>query len=167
MLKKLKAENNYLICNIDEPYAPKMFEVLKSGEKSKNWLNGWIEEEDFLGWCRETFGGQFIPYLVVNGNSGPWLSMEDFYSNSLRRNESWQEEIKNIIFYECCEGDELELSAHGLPTLEYIDNYMKFKYVNIQHCEEKVLWGSKKNPIVKIEWMWVEEKDLMREWSGF
>ena len=125
------------------------------------------EEEDFLGWCRETFGGQFIPYLVVNGNSGPWLSMEDFYSNSLRRNESWQEEIKNIIFYECCEGDELELSAHGLPTLEYIDNYMKFKYVNIQHCEEKVLWGSKKNPIVKIEWMWVEEKDLMREWSGF
>ena len=53
MLKKRKEGRRYFIINIDEPYAEKIFEVLKKGQKAKGeWPEG---DSTFEEWVKETF----------------------------------------------------------------------------------------------------------------
>ena len=61
MLKQLKANNLYFVINIDEPYAEKIFHVLKE-EQTK--LNEWPEGDiNFKTWVFQTFGQDGLDYL--------------------------------------------------------------------------------------------------------
>jgi hypothetical protein len=54
MRKTMKPGRKYFIINIDEPYAPEIYEVLKRGQMEKGeWPEGNI---DFEEWTRQTFG---------------------------------------------------------------------------------------------------------------
>ena len=54
MLKQIKPGRLYFVINIDEPYARKVFEVLKE-EQTK--LGQWPEGEiSFEEWVEDTFG---------------------------------------------------------------------------------------------------------------
>ena len=54
MLKQLKEDRLYFIVNIDEPYAQRIFEVLKEEEtKRGNWPEGDISYRE---WVEQTFG---------------------------------------------------------------------------------------------------------------
>ncbi len=54
MLKAMKPGRRYFIINIDEPYAEKIFEILKQGQIDKGeWLEGDISFEE---WKKQTFG---------------------------------------------------------------------------------------------------------------
>lgn len=51
--KKEKPGNNYFVINIDEPYADKIYEVLKKGQTAKGkWPEGDISFEE---WKKKTF----------------------------------------------------------------------------------------------------------------
>lgn len=164
MLKEMNSMGNYLIANIDEPYAPEIFKIIKKGEKLKK---GWDEPEEFNSWCTETFGGCFIPAVEVVGVNSHWLTLNRFYGGIAGRFEDWKKEIVNILFYELCGGEESQLSEYKLPNLKYIEHNMWKKCISMNHCEERILWGTKKNPIVKVTWEWVEKEDLDREFTGF
>ena len=45
MLRQLKPGRGYIICNVDEPYAEDVFEVIKHGQRQKV-----VTGEDFHGW---------------------------------------------------------------------------------------------------------------------
>lgn len=61
MLKQLKADNLYFVIKISEPYAEKIFEVLKTGQIEKeDWPEGNI---DFREWILQTFGQDGLNYL--------------------------------------------------------------------------------------------------------
>ncbi len=62
MLKQLKPGRLYFLINIDEPYAERIFEVLKE-EQIK--LNKWPEGKDitFKEWIFLTFGQEGLDYL--------------------------------------------------------------------------------------------------------
>jgi hypothetical protein len=61
MLKQLKANNLYFVINIDEPYAEKIFQVLKEEQtKLEQWPEGDI---DFKTWVFQTFGQDGLNYL--------------------------------------------------------------------------------------------------------
>ena len=54
MRKKMKPGRKYFLINIDEPYAEKIFFILKKGQMAKGeWPEGDI---DFEEWKRQTFG---------------------------------------------------------------------------------------------------------------
>lgn len=54
MLKHMKPEREYFIINIDEPYAPEIYEILKRGQMAKGeWPEGDISFEE---WKEQTFG---------------------------------------------------------------------------------------------------------------
>lgn len=64
MLKELKENRKYFVINIDESYAPKIFQVLKEEEtKSGRWLEGDISFEE---WVLQTFGQEGLDYLRFN-----------------------------------------------------------------------------------------------------
>jgi len=53
MLKEMKPENRYFVINIDEPYAEKIYEILKAGQMKKGeWPEGDIS---FNAWIDRTF----------------------------------------------------------------------------------------------------------------
>jgi len=53
MRKEMKAGRKYFLINIDEPYAKKIFAILKEGQMAKDeWPEGDI---DFEKWKRQTF----------------------------------------------------------------------------------------------------------------
>lgn len=53
MKKKMKPGRRYFIINIDEPYAPEIYEILKKGQiKKAEWPEGDI---DFETWTYLTF----------------------------------------------------------------------------------------------------------------
>ena len=53
MLKQMKPGRRYFIINLDEPYAPEIYEILKRGETVKGtWSEGDIT---FSEWIRRTF----------------------------------------------------------------------------------------------------------------
>ena len=53
MTKEMKPGNKYFIINIDEPYAGKIYEILKSGQMKKGeWPEGDISFEE---WKEQTF----------------------------------------------------------------------------------------------------------------
>jgi hypothetical protein len=62
MIKQVKEGHLYFIIRINEPYAEKIFQVLKE-EQLK--LNDWPEGEDitFREWIFDTFGQQGLDYL--------------------------------------------------------------------------------------------------------
>lgn len=61
MLKQLKANNLYFVINIDEPYAEKIFQVLKEEQmKLEQWPEGDISFEQ---WVKDTFGQDGLNYL--------------------------------------------------------------------------------------------------------
>ena len=56
MRKEFKPEHRYIFCNIDEPYAEEVYEVIKKGQMAKgpeHWAEGDI---GFMDWLYETFG---------------------------------------------------------------------------------------------------------------
>jgi hypothetical protein len=54
MLKQLKPDRLYFIINIDESYAPRIFEVLKEEQTKKGqWPEGNISYRE---WVEQTFG---------------------------------------------------------------------------------------------------------------
>lgn len=54
MRKQMKKARKYFIINIDEPYAPEIYEVLKKGQIEKDqWPEGDISFEE---WVKATFG---------------------------------------------------------------------------------------------------------------
>ncbi len=53
MSKEVKPGKNYFVINIDEPYAGKVYDVLKKGQMAKGkWLEGDISFEE---WKKKTF----------------------------------------------------------------------------------------------------------------
>ena len=62
MLKQIKPDRLYFIIDVKEPYANKIFEVLKEGQMA---LNDWPEGKDitFRDWIFETFGQVGLNYL--------------------------------------------------------------------------------------------------------
>jgi hypothetical protein len=53
MLKNMKVGRKYFIINIDEPYAEKIYQVLKEGQMAKGeWPEGDISFDE---WKRQTF----------------------------------------------------------------------------------------------------------------
>ena len=53
MRKKMKPGRRYFIINLDEPYAPDIYEILKRGQMKKDkWPEGDI---DFETWEKRTF----------------------------------------------------------------------------------------------------------------
>lgn len=66
MLKQLKPDRLYFVINIDEEYAPKIFQVLKEEEMKKGtWSEGDI---DFEEWVQQTFGEVGVSYIKDNKN---------------------------------------------------------------------------------------------------
>ncbi len=61
MLKQLKPGRLYFVININEPYAERIFEVLKE-EQTK--LDQWPEGEiTFKQWVFDTFGQEGLNYI--------------------------------------------------------------------------------------------------------
>ena len=62
MLKQLKPGRLYFVININEPYAEKIFKVLKE-EQTK--LDQWPEGPDitFKEWVQDTFGKDGLDYI--------------------------------------------------------------------------------------------------------
>ena len=64
MLKQLKPGHLYIIIDIQEPYAEKLFNVLKIGQIEKDdWPEG---EITFKEWVLLTFGPDGLDYLNFN-----------------------------------------------------------------------------------------------------
>ena len=65
MLKQLKADNLYFVIRVNEPYAEKIFNVLKEGQiANEDWPEG--DNITFKEWVFDTFGQQGLDYI----NSG-------------------------------------------------------------------------------------------------
>jgi hypothetical protein len=63
MLKQLKPNNLYFVINIDEPYAEKIFEVLK---EEQNKLEDWPEGDiSFKEWVYDTFGQDGLDRIKI------------------------------------------------------------------------------------------------------
>lgn len=61
MLKQLKPGRLYFVINIDEPYAEKIFQVLKEEQiKMNEWPEGDISYRE---WVEQTFGTVGLDYL--------------------------------------------------------------------------------------------------------
>ncbi len=64
MLKEIKENRKYFIINLDESYAPKIFQVLKEEEmKAGRWPEGDITFEQ---WIFDTYGQEGLDYLKFN-----------------------------------------------------------------------------------------------------
>ena len=62
MLKEMKPGNRYFVINIDEPYAWKIYDVLKAGQiKKGEWPEGDITFEE---WIDQTFGKGKSPRII-------------------------------------------------------------------------------------------------------
>jgi len=67
MLRQLKPDHLYMIIDIAEPYAPRIFEVLKEEEiKRCGWPEGDISYRE---WVEQTFGQKGLDILDHNEKS--------------------------------------------------------------------------------------------------
>lgn len=65
MLIDMKPGRRYFIINIDEPYAGKIYEVLKQGQMAKDdWPEGDISFEE---WQNQTFGDNHSENIAKQG----------------------------------------------------------------------------------------------------
>lgn len=62
MLKQLKPDHLYFVIDVKEPYAEKIFEVLKAGQLEKDdWPEG--KHITFKEWVFDTFGHVGLNYI--------------------------------------------------------------------------------------------------------
>jgi hypothetical protein len=62
MLKQIKPDQLYFVIKINEPYAKKIFEVLKAGQIEKeDWPEG--NNKTFKEWVLDTFGQDGLKYI--------------------------------------------------------------------------------------------------------
>lgn len=166
MKKEMKKDNRYLICNLDEPYAPAVLEAIYKGEEAKSY-GSWKEPTDFKDWCLETFGGCYMPYIEIHGEKSYWIDYYIFKGLvAFKRKPS--EFLYNIIFEEFLGGNEEKITEYsGIPHLDYIKNRMYIHLVQAKNCKEIPLFMHRKHSKLWLKWEWVDKVDLEREWRGF
>jgi len=103
MRKAMKLGRKYLLINIDEPYAEKIYAILKEGQMAKGeWPEGGI---DFEEWKRRTFEGNSITtageqledFKIRLGNLEYKLSCLETMSKIARQDcqHDWVEELQD------------------------------------------------------------------------
>jgi len=161
MIKEIKDKNNYIFCNIDEPYAHNVLKAIIDGENKKE-FGSWTESEDFDQWCIDTFGGKYVMYLTIDGMQSYWLPLKAGLND-----KTVVKEVLYNILYENLAGGEIETLKldHNIDYNHLVSDFgMCMQMINISRCKDKVI---NRSANIMLLWEWVTKEDLEREWSGF
>lgn len=163
MKKQIKEGRNYIVCNIDEPYAADVFNALKGGALKDNWDKNNDLKTTFKEFCKNTFGGLWMPFLTIGGERSYWLKT-DGNNNVVNP----REQLINILYEEYCGADKETLHDEIGITETYLKDHMWKKMANVLNCQDRVLTYFNTNYLqVLLIWEWVEVEDLEKEWDGF
>lgn len=103
----MKPGNRYFLINVDEPYAPKIYKILKRGQMAKGeWPEGAI---DFEEWKLQTFDVS--------------MSSNELYDE---RTLDWDEALRHLYYVRDFYAD--PGTVLPLPSLFHIIQYLEIRY---------------------------------------